>query len=280
MRRLRAPFLMAMLNTILGTKKEMSQTFVQGYRVPVTKVLAGPCVVTQIKKMDKDGYWAVQIGFGSRRIKNTTKALQGHLKGAIKENKAPRFLAEVRMTEEPKLNVGEEIKISDVFRAGDVVSVVGISKGKGFAGAVKRHHFSGGPRTHGQSDRERAPGSIGQGTTPGRVYKGKRMAGRMGSDQVTVKNLHIISINPEMNELLVSGAIPGTKGSLVTIERLSSGSLADLEHETVTQTVVEGEPIAGAEGNGEQAEAGAEASQDVAKPVEKPASEPQKEETK
>lgn len=270
---------MAMLNTILGTKKEMSQTFVQGYRVPVTRVLAGPCVVTQIKKMDKDGYWAVQIGFGSRRIKNISKALQGHLKGAIKENKAPRFLAEVRLTEEPKVNVGDEIKISDVFRAGDVISVMGISKGKGFAGGVKRHHFAGGPRTHGQSDRERAPGSIGQGTTPGRVYKGKRMAGRMGSDQVTVKNLHIISINPETNELFVSGAVPGTKGSLITIERLSSGSLEDLERETVTQTVVEGESIEGAETE-EKTEAGAAQSAPEPKPVEEKTAGAPKEEAK
>lgn len=133
-----------MINTILGTKKEMSQTFVQGYRVPVTKVLAGPCVVTQIKKMDKDGYWAVQIGFGSRRTKNISKALQGHLKGAVKENKAPRFLAEVRMEEEPKLNVGDIVAVADIFKAGDVISVVGTSKGKGFAGGVKRHHFCGG----------------------------------------------------------------------------------------------------------------------------------------
>ena len=247
-----------MINTILGVKKDMSQTFVEGYRIPVTKILAGPCVVTQVKKTDKDGYWAVQLGFGSRRIKNISKAVQGHLKGAIKDNKAPRFLAEVRLQEEPKLNVGDTVNASDIFKAGDVISVVGTSKGKGFAGGVKRHHFAGGPRTHGQSDRERAPGSIGQGTTPGRVYKGKRMAGRMGGEQVTVKNLHIISVNSEANELLVSGAIPGRTGSLVKINKLSSGSLADLEHETVTQTVVEGEPMAGAEApavEGEQAAA-------------------------
>ena len=199
----------------------MSQTFIQGYRVPVTKVLAGPCVVTQIKKMDKDGYWAVQIGFGSRRIKNTSKALQGHFKGAIKENKAPRFLAEVRLSEEPKVNVGDEIKNSDIFRVGDIISVVGTSKGKGFAGAVKRHHFAGGPRTHGQSDRERAPGSIGQGTTPGRVYKGKRMAGRMGGDTVTIKNLKVVKVDAERNELHLSGPVPGTRGSLLIIKRLS-----------------------------------------------------------
>lgn len=225
----------------------MTQTFVQGYRIPVTKVLAGPCVVTQVKKTEKDGYWAVQLGFGSRKIKNISKALQGHLKGAITENKAPRFLVEVRFSEEPKYNVGDRVLASDIFGVGDVVSVVGTSKGKGFAGGVKRHHFAGGPRTHGQSDRERAPGSIGQGTTPGRVYKGKRMAGRMGGERVTVKNLHIVSINPETNELLVSGAIPGIKGSLVVINKISSGSLADLEHETVTQTVVEGESVEGGE---------------------------------
>lgn len=242
-----------MINSILGIKKDMSQTFVDGYRIPVTKILAGPCVVTQVKKIEKDGYWAVQLGFGSRRIKNTSKALQGHLKGAIKENMAPRFLVEVRLTEESKLNVGDEVKISDIFRVGDVISVVGTSKGKGFAGAVKRHHFAGGPRTHGQSDRERAPGSIGQGTTPGRVYKGKRMAGRMGSDRVTVKNLHVISITPETNELFVSGAVPGPRGSLVKVNKISSGSLTDLEHETVTQTVVEGEPIAGGEAAGQPA---------------------------
>ena len=255
-----------MINTILGVKKEMNQAFVQGYRVPVTKVLAGPCVVTQVKKMDKDGYWAVQLGLGSRRTKNISKALQGHLKGAVHENKAPRILAEVRLTEAPKLNVGDTVNVSDIFKAGDVISVVGTSKGKGFAGGVKRHHFAGGPRTHGQSDRERAPGSIGQGTTPGRVHKGKRMAGRMGGERVTVKNLHIISVSPETNELLVSGAIPGAKGSLVSVHKISSGSLEELAHETVTQTVVEGEPIAGAETT-ETASQPAEAT----KPVETPA---------
>ncbi len=229
-----------MLNTILGSKGKNSQTFVEGFRIPVTKVIAGPCVVTQIKKMDKDGYSSIQLGFGSRKVKNTSKSLQGHLKIALKDNKLPRFLKEVRVNKEPTVNVGDVVNASDIFSAGDVISVSAISKGKGYAGVIKKHGFHGGPKTHGQSDRERSPGSIGQTTTPGRVYRGKKMAGRMGSEQVTIKNLHIISVNSETNEIEISGQIPGTIGSLVTINRLKKGSLKDLEHVTVAQ-VVEGE---------------------------------------
>ena len=196
--------------------------------------------MTQVKDQDRDGYWAIQLGYSLRKLKNTSKPLQGHLKSTIKEEKAPRFLREVKLDKEPVQKVGDEIKVSDIFNPGDVVSVTGISKGKGFAGVVKRHGFHGGPRTHGQSDRERAPGSIGQTTTPGRVYKGKRMAGRMGGVQVTVKNLHIISVNPETNEMEISGQIPGNSGSLITIKKIKSGSLKELEHEVVAQ-VVEGE---------------------------------------
>jgi large subunit ribosomal protein L3 len=247
-----------MINTILGSKGVNSQTFVEGFRIPVTKVTAGPCVVTQVKKMDRDGYWAIQLGFSSKKAKNTSKPLQGHLKATSKEQKYSRFLQEVRVDKEPESapgiasKVGDEIKASDIFKAGDVIAVSGISKGKGFAGVVKKYHFKGGPRTHGQSDRERAPGSIGQTTTPGRVYKGKRMAGRMGSEQVTVKNLHVISINPDSNEIEISGQIPGTVGTLVTIKKIKSGSLKELEHEVVAQ-VVEGEAPAG-----ETVETGAE----------------------
>lgn len=236
-----------MINTILGLKGRNSQTFIEGFRIPVTKVAAGPCVVTQIKNMDRDGYWAIQLGLSSKNSKNTSKSLQGHLKQTSKDNKFPRFLREIRVDKEPELKVGDEVKSSDVFNPGDIVSVAGISKGKGFAGVVKRHGFRGGPRTHGQSDRERAPGSIGQTTTPGRVYKGKRMAGRMGSDQVTVKNLHIISVDADLGEIEVSGQIPGTVGSLVTITKIKSGSLKELEHETVAQ-IVEGETPAGESG--------------------------------
>lgn len=229
-----------MINTILGSKLGTSQTFVEGFRIPVTRVTAGPCVVTQIKKMGNDGYWAVQLGFLSKKAKNTSKPLQGHLKETSKENKFPRFLKEVRLEKEPDFKVGDEIKASDIFKRGDVISVTGTSKGKGFAGVVKRHGFRGGPRTHGQSDRERAPGSIGQTTTPGRVYRGKRMAGRMGGEQVTIKNLHIISVDPEKGLIEISGQVPGAIDSIVSVHKIKSGSLKELEHEVVAQ-VTEGE---------------------------------------
>lgn len=198
----------------------MSQTYVGGMRIPATKIMVGPSLVTQIKNKDKDGYWAVQLGFGTGKTK---------------------YLREVRSDEKQESKVGDEIKASDIFRIGDVVSVMGISKSKGFAGVVKRWHFKGGPKTHGQSDRQRASGAIGQGTTPGRVFKGKHMAGRMGGGRVTVKNLHVLSLDPEKNEIFVSGMVPGRIGGLVVIKKLSSGSLQELEHEVVAQ-VVEGEP--------------------------------------
>lgn len=261
---------MAMINTILGSKQGSSQTFVEGFKVPVTKVTAGPCVVTQIKNQDRDGYWAIQLGFSSRKLKNTSKPLQGHLKPTIKEEKAPRFLREVKLEKEPEQKVGDTINAPDIFKPGDVVSVTGISKGKGFAGVVKRHGFHGGPRTHGQSDRERAPGSIGQTTTPGRVYKGKRMAGRMGGVQVTVKNLHIISVNPEKSEMEISGQIPGNFGGLITIKKIKSGSLKELEHEVVAQ-VVEGEAPAEEVKPGEEKPAApAPAKAEVPAPKEEP----------
>lgn len=247
-----------MINTILGSKGVCSQAFVEGLRIPVTKILAGPCVVTQIKKMDKDGYWAIQIGFSDRRAKNTSKSLQGHLKETSKDQKFPRFLQEVRVEKESEFKVGDVVKASEIFNRGDVIAVTGISKGKGFAGVVKKWNFRGGPRTHGQSDRERAPGSIGQTTTPGRVYRGKKMAGRMGGEQVTVKNLHIISVNEEGGEIEVSGQIPGTIGSLIRIKKIKSGSLKDLEKEVVAQ-VVEGTGAKIAGSNGTQSEAAAPA---------------------
>ena len=256
-----------MINAILGSKIVTSQTYVEGFRVPVTKVAAGPCVVTHIKKIDADGYWAIQLGFSLRKAKNTSKSLQGHLKANKQISKStnkqvfPRYLREVRVDKEPEVKVGDEIKVSEILSAGDIVAVTAVSKGKGFAGVVKKHHFRGGPRTHGQSDRERAPGSIGQTTTPGRVYKGKKMAGRMGGEQVTIKNLHIVSVNPETNEIEISGQIPGSLGSLIVINKLKSGSLKELEHETVAQ-VVEGTPSAPEEGASE--------GQGSTKPVEAP----------
>lgn len=229
-----------MINTILGQKKSMSQTFVDTTRVPVTLVKAGPCVVTQIKKEEKDGYWAVQIGLGEKKIKNITKPMQGHLKGAIKGKMAPRFLREIRFSEEPELKVGDKIKVSDIFSKGDVIAVTGISKGKGFAGVVKRWGFAGGPRTHGQSDRQRSPGSIGQGTTPGRVHKGKKMAGRMGGEAVTVKNLKVVWVDSDKDEMAVLGPIPGSPKGLIILKKIASGKLEDLAQE-VQQVQVEKE---------------------------------------
>jgi large subunit ribosomal protein L3 len=266
-----------MINTILGSKGVSSQTFIEGFRIPVTKVTAGPCVVTQVKKMETDGYWAIQLGFSSKRAKNTSKPLQGHLKTTSKDQKFPRYIREIRVEKEPEFKIGDEIKASDIFKAGDVVAVTGTSKGKGFAGVVKKHHFRGGPRTHGQSDRERAPGSIGQTTTPGRVYKGKKMAGRMGGEKSTIKNLHIISVNSESGEIEISGQVPGNTGSLVSIRKIKSGSLKELEHEVVAQ-VVEGEAPAeeGTPEGGKPASAEAAAG----KPAEAPKAEAPKEEVK
>ena len=228
-----------MINTILGSKGVSSQTFIEGFRIPVTKVTAGPCVVTGIKNLKADGYWAIQLGFSTKSSKNTSKSLQGHLKETSKDKNFSRYLREVKVKEEPEAKIGDIVKVSDILNPGDIISVSAISKGKGFAGVVKKHGFHGGPRTHGQSDRERAPGSVGQTTTPGRVYRGKKMAGRMGGEQVTVKNLHIISVNPESNEIEISGQIPGSPKALVTIIKIKSGSLKELEHEVVAQ-VVEG----------------------------------------
>lgn len=210
-----------MINTILGTKMKMTQTFVGDERVPVTVVKVNPNIVTQIKSSEsKDGYNSVQLGTGVKKAKNITKSLKGHLKGALNENKAPLFLREVRLATESDLKTGDHIKVTEVLSREDSVTVTSTSKGKGFQGGVKRWGFHGGPKTHGQSDRHRAPGSSGQGTTPGRVYKGKHMAGRMGNDTKTVKNLQVIEINPETNEVMIKGAIPGTVGSLVVIQRL------------------------------------------------------------
>jgi large subunit ribosomal protein L3 len=221
----------SMLNTILGSKIKMEQTFVEDTRVVVTLVKSGPCVVTQIKNEEKDGYWAVQLGFGSKRIKNVTKQLQGHLRGVIKDKTAPRFLREIRLDKKPDVSPGDVIRVSDILKEGDLVSVTGTSKGKGFAGVIKRWGFAGGPRTHGQSDRQRAPGSIGQGTTPGRVHKGKKMPGRMGSEQVTIKNLIVVSVDKDRNQVSLSGPVPGNACGLLIIKKVGEGKLSELVEE-------------------------------------------------
>lgn len=210
-----------MLNTILGSKVKMSQTFVDGKRFPVTLVKTSPCIVVRTHKNDETGVWRIQLGYGDKKVKNITKPMQGHLRGVIKENKAPLFLREFVIGEEQaNLKPGDKINVGDILKPGDFVQVTGVSKGKGFQGVVKRHHFKGGPRTHGQSDRERAPGSIGSTTTPGRVFKGKKMAGRMGGERVTVKNLKVIGVVAEKDEINLSGPIPGAPGSLIILTKI------------------------------------------------------------
>lgn len=213
-----------MIPGILGQKLAQSRRFTEDGRwIPVTLIKAGPCVVVQLKKRENDGYQAVQLGFAGKKEKRIKRPILGHLKKAGLENSPPRFLKEVRLTngesDVDKLKAGQKIFVSDVFNVGEKVRVSGISKGKGFAGVVKRHGFAGGPRTHGQSDRERAPGSIGQTTTPGRVYKGKRMAGRMGQDNISIDNLEVIEVNKQKNILVVKGLVPGVRNSLLVIQK-------------------------------------------------------------
>ena len=211
-----------MLNTIIGTKFKMSQTFVGETRVPVTMVKIGSTKVTQVKNTDKDGYKAIQIGLDTKKAKSTSKPLQGHFKASqdTTEN-YPKHLSEVRLDNDSEFKLGDSIKISDVLSVGDTVRVTGVSKGKGFQGGIKRYGFAGGSKTHGQSDRHRAPGSIGQGTTPGRVWKGKKMAGRMGQDTITIKNLKVVGIDQEKGLISISGPIPGTVGSVIVIKRMN-----------------------------------------------------------
>lgn len=208
-----------MIASFLARKLRQTQYFdTAGRRLPVTILEAGPCPVVQIKNIDHDGYTSIQLGFGTR--KNTKNPQIGHAKKA-RLDKTPRFLREFRVSEVPSVEVGTVITVDQVFAPGDEIAVTGVSKGKGFAGVVKRHHFRGGPATHGQSDRERAPGSVGGTTTPGRVYKGKRMAGRMGTDTVTVKGLKVMVVDAEKNLLTISGLVPGAANGLILINRLS-----------------------------------------------------------
>ncbi|MDP3996213.1 MAG: 50S ribosomal protein L3 [bacterium] len=197
---------------ILGTKVNMSQVFSDdGQALPVTVISAGPIVVTDTKTVERDGYNAVQVGFGAKKEKRASKSEKGH----FKEIPVPQFVKENRLSEPAKEKRGDIIK-ADVFAVGDVVTVSAISKGKGFQGVVKRHGFAGGRRTHGQKHSEREPGSIGGGLRT-RVPKGMRMAGRMGGDRVTVKNLKIVQVDAENNLILIKGAVPGRRGTLVEI---------------------------------------------------------------
>lgn len=205
-----------MIDGLLGRKIGMTQVFApSGEVIPVTVLEVGPCVVTQVRTRDRDGYEAVQVGFGEARAKSLTKPQAGHLKGA---GQLLRHLREFKADDVSEHEIGQVLTV-DVFADGDLVDVTGTSKGRGFQGVMRRHGFRGGPRTHGQSDRSRAPGSIGAGTDPGRVWKGTRMAGRMGNRRVTTQNLQIVEIMPDRNVLLVRGSVPGAKNGLVMIRR-------------------------------------------------------------
>ncbi len=222
-----------MAGFILGEKDEQKQVFTEdGIRLPVTFIKTNPCFVVDIKTLDKNGYFSIKLGFKqTKKIKNS---IQGEVKKAgistplrfFKEFRLDKYMDELKPIEEnkkigvqigeKKIFIGDEIKAIDVFKKGEKVDVSGKSKGKGFQGVVKRHGFKGGPKTHGQSDRWRAPGSIGQTTTPGRVYKGKKMAGRMGMERVTVKNLKIYDFTDD--GFFLEGLVPGSKKTLLEIK--------------------------------------------------------------
>ena len=203
---------------LIGKKIGMTQLFrPDGRAEAVTAVEAGPCVVTQVKTQDKDGYDGLQVGFGEKRHVNSP--MEGHLRDTGKF----RYLREIPIRELAGVKVGQKID-AGIFKPGDLVDVTARSKGRGFAGGIKRHGFHGGPKTHGQSDRHRAPGSIGAGTTPGRVLKGQRMAGHMGNHRVTTANIEVLEADSERNLLLLRGAVPGARNGLVMI-RMSKKSL-------------------------------------------------------
>jgi len=202
-----------MIPGIIGKKLGMTQVFnVNGKVEAVTVIEAGPCTVTQVKIPAKEGYTAIQLGFGT--AKRLSKAEQGH----IKELGKFQYLREFRADDAAIVKVGDKIDVSQ-FQPGETLDVVGVSKGKGFSGGVKRHGFHGGPKTHGQSDRHRAPGAVGSTTTPGRVLKGLHMAGHMGDERVTVRKLQVYKADVEKNLLIVKGAVPGSRNGLLLISK-------------------------------------------------------------
>lgn len=240
---------------LLGEKIEMTQVFSEDGRkiIPVTIVKAGPCVVTQIKTESKEGYNAVQVGYGNRNLRHTNLPSRGHLIGVVRKSddsekkesekaktekkvkkmfnekskkdrklEFPRYLAEFRVKDPSKYKVGDIVKCSDILRQGETVDVTGISKGKGFQGVVKRHGFKGGPAGHG-SMLHRAPGAIGMCATPSKVFKGKKMPGRMGGVRKTVQSLEVVKIIPESDIVLLKGSMPGPKGGIVKIKESVKG---------------------------------------------------------
>lgn len=201
-----------MIEGLWGKKLGMTQIFDEtGEAIPVSVIELGPCVVTQVKTLERDGYEALQLGVGQKKRLNQPE--RGHRR---KSGASSRTLREVKVTGADQYSVGQVLKC-DIFESGQKVDVTGTSKGKGFAGVVKRHGFAGGPRTHGQSDRLRAPGAIGAAASPGRVFKGMRMAGQMGNERKTIQNLEVVRVDPERNLLLVRGSVPGANGGLVLV---------------------------------------------------------------
>ena len=203
---------------IIGKKIGMTQLFQEsGETVAVTAIQAGPSVVTQVKSRDRDGYDAIQVGFIENKVRQSQ--LNSPEKGHLRDLENVRYLREFRADDTSSIKRGDRVNVG-FLKQGDLVNVIGLSKGRGFAGVVKRHHFAGGPKTHGQTDRHRAPGSIGATTFPGRVLKGKRMAGHMGNKRVTARKLEVVQADPERNLLLVKGAVPGANGGLLVIEKV------------------------------------------------------------
>ncbi len=205
-----------MVKGVLGKKLGMTQIYKDGKELAVTAIEAGPCFIIQVKTKEKDGYNAVQLGFvNSKRINSPQK---GHLK----ELGQFKYLRELGIDDTGSVKQGDKVDV-DMFKPGDIVTISGKSKGKGFAGGVKRYHFKGGPKTHGQSDRHRAPGSVGSTTTPGRVFKGLRMAGHFGDDKVTLRGMEVVDVDLERHLLLVKGAVPGGKNGLLLINKSGKG---------------------------------------------------------
>jgi len=211
-----------MVTGIIGKKIGMTRLFQEGGEaVAVTAIQAGPSVVTQIKSRDKDGYNAIQVGFIENKVKQSqiNSPEKGHLRGLENIRYLREFRADADFIGANSVKSGDKVDVG-FLKQGDLINVTGFSKGRGFAGVVKRYHFAGGPKTHGQTDRHRAPGSIGATTFPGRVFKGKRMAGHMGNRRVTACNLEVIQADPERNLLLVKGAVPGANGGLLIIKKV------------------------------------------------------------
>jgi large subunit ribosomal protein L3 len=205
-----------MIQGLIGRKVGMTQLFQDNGEVVVTAIEAGPCFVIQVKNEAKDGYNAVQLGFGEAKVLNSPK------KGHVKEIGQFKHLREFQVDDVNSVQVGQKFD-ADMFKPGDLINVSGISKGKGFAGVVKRYHFAGGPKTHGQSDRHRARGSVGATTSPGRVFKGTRMAGHMGDRRVTQRNLKVLNVDLARHLLLVRGAVPGARKGLLLIKKAGEG---------------------------------------------------------